>query len=40
MSFINNIIDFILIVGFFAVLVWALIEYLPAIREIISILIP
>ena len=35
----NDIIDFILIVGFFAVLVWALIEYLPAIREIIDIVV-
>jgi len=39
MSFMNDIIDFILIVGFFAVLVWALIEYLPAIREIIDIVV-
>ncbi len=34
----NKLIDFILIVGFFAILVWAIFEYLPVIRQFINIL--
>jgi len=35
----DKLIDFILLVGFFAVLIWAIIEYLPIIRELIDIVI-
>lgn len=35
----SQFIDFILLVGFFAVLVWAIIEYLPIIRQFIDFLI-
>ncbi len=34
----NKLIDFILIVGFFTILVWGIIDILPMIRQIIGVL--
>lgn len=39
MFFMDKIIDFILIVGFFAILIWAIFEYLPVIHKIINVLL-
>ena len=35
----SQFIDFILLVGFFAILVWAIIEYLPVVRSLVNILV-
>jgi len=37
--FMSQLIDFILLAGFFAILIWAIIEYLPVIQRLINIAI-